>query len=426
MNILHLSTYDYGGAGKAAYRLHENFISAGYNSKMAVRFKNTKDPNVIKLNSSSNINKITHIFKKIAVKLFTEQRYYFQLNGGLTCSDIYKFYLNINFKPDIIIAHWISNYLSIENLHQISNISNAPIIWYLMDMAPLTGGCHYAWECDNYCRQCGNCPALHSNNAIDISYKNWFNKSIFINKMNISIVSASSWAYQQSQNSALFKNANKRNILIGIDSEIFKPINREVARKKLKLPLNSKIIYFGAQSLKIKRKGLLYLINALTILFEENNEHKRDILIVSSGEKFDHNKLLTKTFKHMHLGFLNNDKILATAYQSADLFVCPSIEDSGPMMINEAIMCGTPVVSFEMGSALDFVHNGKTGYRAILKDSNDLSKGIRFILNLNDSDAAKMSKECREIGMKLCASNIQRESFIDLFKTLTQDMKNEG
>ena len=56
-----------------------------------------------------------------------------------------------------------------------------------------------------------------------------------------------------------------------------------------------------------------------------------------------------------------------------------SIEDSGPMMINESIMCGTPVVCFDMGVARDLVHTGRTGYRAALRDSSDLAFGIREV-----------------------------------------------
>ncbi len=30
---------------------------------------------------------------------------------------------------------------------------------YMMDMAPMTGGCHYAWDCEKYKMKCGGCPA---------------------------------------------------------------------------------------------------------------------------------------------------------------------------------------------------------------------------------------------------------------------------
>jgi glycosyltransferase involved in cell wall biosynthesis len=45
-------------------------------------------------------------------------------------------------------------------------------------------------------------------------------------------------------------------------------------------------------------------------------------------------------------------------------------------MINESIMCGTPVVSFRMGVAEDLIINGETGYIVKLKNIRDLANGI--------------------------------------------------
>ena len=77
-------------------------------------------------------------------------------------------------------------------------------------------------------------------------------------------------------------------------------------------------------------------------------------------------------------------------------------------------MCGTPVVSFNMGSAVDLVRTGVTGYRAALMNSNDLAKGIMQILNLTPVDAQKVSGNCRDIGLKLSSEEIQVGEFISL------------
>ncbi|HEY5124202.1 MAG TPA: glycosyltransferase [Ignavibacteria bacterium] len=73
-------------------------------------------------------------------------------------------------------------------------------------------------------------------------------------------------------------------------------------------------------------------------------------------------------FEYLYLGYVDNTFGIASAFQAADVFVCPSIEDSGPIMINQSIMCGTPVVVFEMGVATDLVETGITGFRAKNKD----------------------------------------------------------
>jgi len=141
-----------------------------------------------------------------------------------------------------------------------------------------------------------------------------------------------------------------------------------------------------------------------------------NIAIITIGRKNDEN--LKLPFKEYHFGILKEGNELALAYQAADVFVCPSIEDSGPLMVNESIMCGTPVVSFDIGVALDLVFTGKTGYRAKMKDSLDLSQGIKFILELSENKAQEMRSNCRSLALKKYSTKIQRDEFIELCKSL--------
>ncbi|HAK12692.1 MAG TPA: glycosyl transferase family 1, partial [Chitinophagaceae bacterium] len=50
-------------------------------------------------------------------------------------------------------------------------------------------------------------------------------------------------------------------------------------------------------------------------------------------------------FDAQQLPFANTEQALAKYYQLADLFISPSIEDAGPMMILESLPCGTPVIA---------------------------------------------------------------------------------
>ena len=72
----------------------------------------------------------------------------------------------------------------------------------------------------------------------------------------------------------------------------------------------------------------------------------------------------------------------------------PSVLDAGPMMINQALSCGLPVVSFEMGVALDVLKNAGTGYCAKLGDYEDFANGIHFIYSLNELEYTSVSFKC--------------------------------
>jgi glycosyltransferase involved in cell wall biosynthesis len=71
------------------------------------------------------------------------------------------------------------------------------------------------------------------------------------------------------------------------------------------------------------------------------------------------------------------------------------------MMINQSIMCGTPVVAFEMGAALDFVGNGKTGFRATLGDCNELAAGLKEIILMDTKAKERMDLNCTEMSLNL-------------------------
>jgi glycosyltransferase involved in cell wall biosynthesis len=418
MNILHLSTNDVGGAGKAAYRLHRNLLALGLNSEMMVMTRNTRNSDVISFWGRWSFLKFRSDVAKYFLKLRTDPKYYFQNHSSSSVKKVTDLYGKLPFRPDIIVAHWISNFVTIENLYQLSLCAGVPVVWYLMDMAPLTGGCHYAWDCRGYMNQCGKCPALYSDEQYDLSYKNWQKKRDFTQKMHLIVVSATGWLTRQAKKATVFNGKRIEQIMLGVDAETFKSVPRDVARTKLKLPLEQKIVFFGAQSLKEKRKGTFYVIEALKSLKKQLGTDKNRTLIVTAGNISGIGSFLINNFQHKHLGFLASDRMLAKAYQAADVFVCSSIEDSGPMMINESIMCGTPVVSFEMGVALDLVHTGKTGYRAELQNSVDLAKGIKYVLDLHLNEASNMSKQCRSIGVQLCHHQAQAEAFKKLFELL--------
>jgi glycosyltransferase involved in cell wall biosynthesis len=363
------------------------------------------------------LRKTNTLFKQLGVlnnkSLRTDQEYSIQdFDLTKTYYSSKKILRKAGFMPDIILVLFSQNFLSFKNYYEFNLLTKAPVFLFMMDMAPITGGCHYAWDCKEYVKNCGCCPALFSNDPFDQTYTNWKFKKEYIEKSDIKIIAGSEWTYKQLLNSSLFINKRKYKILLPINDLIFRPEDKSIIRKQLGLPLNKKIIFFGAASINNKRKGFDKLLEALKILKKELSDYQcKDIdLAIAAKEVF--NEYLP--FSYTLIGYLSHSN-LPKAFQAADIFVSPSIEDSGPMMVNQSIMCGTPVVSFEMGVALDLVHNGSTGYRAKLNDSDDLATGIKYILELEDKEYKKMSAKCRETGVSLFHPKKIAKEFLDIF-----------
>lgn len=435
MRILHLATQDKSGGGggfDAAYRLHCNMKSAGLDSCMVVLHKDSDDPDVVEVASQLSVFGKLRQYAYAIQRRFMRRKFrasaYFNIDsqGAARARQLVEMF---PFQPDVIIAHWVSGFVDAATLRDLNHITGVPILWYCMDMAPYTGGCHYSFGCAGYTRQCGNCPQLGvAQGSQDLSHRQWQSKWECLQETNITVVTASSWSKNQLVLGSIFRNKRHEKILLGVDVETFCPKAQDIARKQLDLPIDRKIIFFGAQSLYEERKGIRYLIDALKLLHTmlEDNVTLRDQILVVTAGKTEHLAELDIAFKHRHVGFLKGDVMLATGYQAADIFVNASIEDAGPMMVNESLLCGTPVVSFEMGVAIDLVHTDKTGYRARLRDERDMAAGLRRILELNDDASHAMRERCRNYGLQMCHPDVQTRAFEALCSELIAGSKNES
>lgn len=418
MNFIHFSTYDRGGAAQAAYRFYLNLMEADNKSLFFVMYKTSHDKNVIasKKRAFSIVSKIKNRFK-IKLNIYKE-KYSFYNDSSSNQMDLSFYKKNIDFEPDAIVLHWVTEFVDLKVIKQLQEDYNIPVFWYLMDMAPMTGGCHYSWQCEGYKDLCQSCPAVQwPYNALPNSLMR--NKKVLIDSMDIKVLAATSWLKKQLLDSTLFKDKQIYDMMLGTDDEIFRPIEKkkqEYIRKKNGIKSDHKVVFFGASRIYDERKGFLYLIKALEKLSDDNSFDKRKLVIVTAGEMANENVFSNINIQHHHIGYLDGSQELAQAYQLSDVFISPSIEDSGPMMINESIMCGTPVVAFEMGVAPDLVITGKTGYLAKLKSVDDLAYGIRQVLELGEHESVLMQQNCRKIALERTGNDIQLKTFLALME----------
>ena len=432
MKILILTNSDpYKTAGVVAYNLFDGLKKRGHYTKMIVKtYGNYKNNDIVNIQKKSDviIHKIKNKLKKIITKLFHIKKTVQPLKDhyGFHDFDHTKQYYKtedvlkyIDFKPDIILYLFPQRFLNSQNLYELNKFTDAPIFWYLMDFAALTGGCHYFWNCKKYLTGCGKCPAMYSADENDQSAINFKFKYEFLGKTDIDIIVGTEEMVKQTKASLMYKNKQVHKILLPVDSKIFKPVSKSMVRSALSLPKNKKIIFIGSSFLNEKRKGMRYLVDALNLIKDQKIDI--DIMLLVAGRNFDYIKD-DLPFDFKYLGMLENDDELASAFQVSDIFISSSIQDAGPLMINQSIMSGTPVVSFEMGVANDLVIDGETGYLAELKNTKELAKRIIDITSLGDDELEKMSKNCRELGLKLLDQNV----FVNEFEKIFVDKRNKN
>lgn len=413
LNILHINTQLKSGSATIPYRIHEGYIKQGYNSLFLTADCDdaNKYKNVIQIPNQKISITISRIIRNIWFgKIRGKDEYYFFPQVSVRSISKRKIVNLIKNPPDIIIAYWTNFFFTQKLLNYISSYFNAPVILYLMDEEPYTGGCHMTFNCNNYETGCGNCAALKFSHRFDISYRSFKKKKKWVQKTNVIALAATTFSNQRLMKSPIFSGIQKQIVHLPIDDIIFSPYDKCVVREELNLPKDKKIILFGGASFERINKGMRFLVESLKLLKKSiANPDKIHILIVGNGEVSSE-----LPFKYTHLGYLKTQEEMAKAYQSCDVFVCPTIQDAGPAMINEANMCGRPVVSFETGVANDLIINYETGYVAKTKDISDLAFGLKTIIEYNDEKQHNVEMNCRKIGLEKCSFNNQLKKIVNL------------
>jgi glycosyltransferase involved in cell wall biosynthesis len=420
IKVLHINSYTYGGAAKAALRLHENFLKNDAISKfLCAEDLNGNDENV--LSAYNKFELISEKVKRNILYKFVGKEKAKLLNSGKNFYgfNLDKFLQLISIKPDYIFVYWNSYFLNLEQIYSLSSFYKAPVIWYLMDMTPLTGGCNYSFGCKKYFEKCGACKLINSKYTNDISRKNWEYKNKYIQKMNMSVIASTDLLYKQANDSSLFRGKEISKIQLSVDQNLFGTENKIKARNKLNLPVEKKIIFWAANYIPEERKGYKYFEEVLNLLHNYRNtlEKKNDILIMIAGNTGKDFKP-DIPFEYILTGAIADDETLATYYSASDLFACTSIEDSGPMMVNESLMSGRPIVMFDNGCANDFVMDGITGYKVDIFNTLEFAKKIDIILNLNEVQTNEIENNCRRLAMELITPEVQFKKICNLLAAI--------
>lgn len=417
IGVLQLSAVDFGGAGIAALRLHQGLNERGHQSRLVVLTKRSTDSSVREAIGRFDTFRLWRLASKALLKLVSSADYYFQMQSMSAVASADRILRAVDISPDVIVVHGISHFLSFQKIAELQNLTGAPVVWMMLDMAFLTGGCHYAWDCRKYHVRCQSCPAVRVPNSNDLSARIWSEKQKWIRSIKGVAIASSSTLASQAVSSSLFSGWDVRTVLLGVSPDLFKPLERSEARVRLGLPESGSAIFFGATQIEQRRKGAIILIDALLRLAKTWPGGTPKPFLIVAGESSDILASLQEDWQVYFLGPVSVEK-LAVIYSAADLFVCPSIEDSGPMMVNESLMSGTPVVAFSIGVVPDLVTSGVTGEVAEEINGESLAAAIVKVLSWSDEKRIQARGQCRSVAIEKCSPQVQIDQFVEIVDRL--------
>jgi glycosyltransferase involved in cell wall biosynthesis len=410
LNILHLSTNDFGGAGKAAVRIHTALLDDNIQSTLLVKHQSTNTRRVFSSKTKKWIKVIGRIFEVAQRRLRYKEKYLMYSAGNTNVSSLMAQISQLDIKPNIIMLHWVANFVTLKDIYILKESFECEIFWYAMDMSPFTGGCHFSWGCKLYNEDCLGCPAERNFFKVDAPFKYFSEKMKCISDCSVRAIAPNKWVAKQIENSGIeFKSIDV--CYLPIDERVFTPIVKKNATNR---PIK---LLFGYSNLNDLRKGANYFVNAmkeLNILMAKT-DYQSPIVILPSDSVSELE--VQVPFNVERINYATTEKELSEIYQLSDVFICTSIEDSGPMMVCESLMSGIPVIGFEMGVSPELIVNGYNGYIVELKNSTSLAESIFKFIKKNENEQSVIRDNARASVESIMSSKAHLNS---LLRIITQ------
>ncbi len=357
-----------GGAALIAYNLHKEQQKRNHASHVIVETKYGDDDSVHILRAQNSKKQ----YKLHQAQRILQWQYFFHL-ASMDLST-FPFYAHAGIVHLHNLHSW-NGYFSPFALPVLS--AQKRVVWTLHDMHAVTGHCAYSFACEKWKTGCDNCPQLDTYPKLtkDTAAFIWKTKKRIYKSCDMHIVVPSKWL-QNIVSQSILSHLPCTFIYNGVDTNTYKPHNKQKVRTLLELPHNKIIILFSADlGVENPFKGGEYIMQLIQ-KYSKNSQ----LLFVNIGgdvhvEKQEH---------IWNIPYITKAEDMAHWYSAADVYVYPSLADNCPLAILEAMACGLPIVTFNTGGIPELVLHNETGYIADYKNFDDLCAGFEMLINNAD------------------------------------------
>jgi glycosyltransferase involved in cell wall biosynthesis len=284
-----------------------------------------------------------------------------------------------------------------------------PVVWTLHDMWAFCGAEHYTndhrWQ-EGYWQH--NRPSYEG--GFDLNRWTWDRKRKHWRKP-FQIVTPSQWLADCVSKSALMGDWPVTVIPNPIDTDLWQPVDKGLARQCFHLPVDIPLLLFGAGGGTGNfRKGFDLLQLALSHL----QDHLPGLELVVFGQSAP-KEPINLGFPVHYVGRLQDQYSLRLLYCAADAMVISSRQDNLPNTGLEAHACGTPVIAFHTGGLPDIVSHMKTGYLAQAFNTDDLANGIQWVLGDSERHAF-LRDAARQRAIDKWSSQVVTDSYRKVYE----------
>jgi glycosyltransferase involved in cell wall biosynthesis len=195
----------------------------------------------------------------------------------------------------------------------------------------------------------------------------------------------------------------------------FQMMDKAECRKQLGLPLDKRIIIFGAARVDDPIKGFPMILDALSYLKTHNQEFAKDLHLVTFG--------IFKQAKphipidHTDIGWVKDNATLSMLYSASDALISASLYETFGQTLIEAQACGCLPISFGNSGQTDIIRHKENGYLAEYLSPASLADGI--IWTLTEGTAINRETIRTEVLNKYSAE-VVASRYMELYTRITQ------
>ncbi len=253
-------------------------------------------------------------------------------------------------QPDLVIAgnlHWAG--WSAGLLEALTRLGLATVA-YMHDLHHLTGRCAQPYTCRKFLTGCdASCPTAEKYPALSselISDEWMVRRRVFV-ETGVPMVANSTWTKASAD--AAFGGAAKVDVVrLGVDTKLFAPIERSLARHLLGID-EQPMVLFGAVDVGQAEKGGIVLQHVVDILQREG------INFVAFGYG-------SAAYRGVRgVGYVSDERQMPILYGACDCYLSASAVESFGQTVLEASACARPVVTLRGGGIVDIARDGVNG-----------------------------------------------------------------
>ncbi len=280
-------------------------------------------------------------------------------------------------------------------------------VWTLHDEHAITGHCGFTMGCERWLAGCGNCPDLSSYPAVtaDRTADMLRLKAGYFKKAGVHLVCPSHWLAERVKRSAL-KELEVSVIHNGIDTSVFRPMEKLEVRAALGLPKDAFILLYAAEAgTDNPYKGGSIIRSICDMLPEEGN-----MVMVTIGDRAS-----ARNDRHLPVPPVTDEQQMAQLYAAADLMVYPTKADNMPLVVLEAMATGLPVVASSIAGIPEVITDGVNGF--LVDDHHNPEAFMRKV-----ADFRALDTQQKENMRFLAVEKVRKDHSLELMVSRYRDL----